>query len=49
MQRHAGDKWFVSAYKNTDGEISDGTYEAVGPYFKGNPHRYFNKAWGKRN
>ena len=38
-ENNAGDKWFVSAYKNTDGEISDGTYEAVGPHFNGNPHK----------
>ena len=36
LQRY---EWFVSAYKNTDGKISDGTYEAVGPYFNGNPHK----------
>jgi hypothetical protein len=35
------DKWFCVAYNNSifsmiDGE--DGTYEAVGPHFQGNPH-----------
>jgi hypothetical protein len=31
------DKWFVNAYKNTP-DIQDGTYEAIGPHFQGNPH-----------
>lgn len=33
------DKWFVSAYNNTPFNVpSDGTYEAIGPHFNGNPH-----------
>lgn len=33
------DKWFLSAYENTHGDvIGDGTYEAVGPHFQGNPY-----------
>lgn len=33
------DKWFVEAYKNTPQEsIYDGTYEALGPHFQGNPY-----------
>lgn len=35
----SGDKWFISAYQNTESEITDGTYEAIGPHFNGNPHR----------
>ena len=35
------DKWFVEAYKNSfhdDECVEDGTYEAVGPHFQGDPH-----------
>lgn len=32
-----GDKWFVAAYKNAP-EKQDGTYEAIGPHFQGNPY-----------
>lgn len=33
------DKWFINAYNNTKfGEAIDGTYEAVGPHFQGNPY-----------
>lgn len=34
-----GDKWFVKALLNTVKEfvLEDGTYEAVGPHFQGNP------------
>lgn len=31
------DKWFVRAASNTP-ELSDGTYEAIGPHFNGNPY-----------
>ena len=31
------DKWFVNAYNNTP-EKSDGTYEAIGVHFQGNPY-----------
>ena len=31
------DRWFVRAYDNTP-EIKDGTYEAIGPHFQGNPY-----------
>ena len=37
-----GDKWFVKAMQNyiyNYDSIIDGTYEAVGPHFNGNPHR----------
>ena len=34
-----GDKWFVKAYNNSIDICSgDGTYEAVGPHFQGNPY-----------
>lgn len=36
------DRWFWEAFKNTRTEIgcelSDGTYEAIGPHFQGNPY-----------
>lgn len=36
------DKWFVEAFRNgsltLDRELEDGTYEAVGPHFQGNPY-----------
>ena len=31
------DKWFVRAFHNTP-QIHDGTYEAIGPHFQGNPY-----------
>lgn len=43
----SSDKWFCEAYANTPGEIVDGepvnylpngTYEAIGPHFNGNPY-----------
>lgn len=37
------DKWFIEAYKNrratTGVDIEDGTYEAIGPHFQGNPYK----------
>lgn len=34
-------KWYIEAYRNSAGDIrADGTYEAVGPHFQGNPYRY---------
>lgn len=42
-QDDPSDKWFVSAYVTASaihGVLSDGTYEAVGPAFNGNPHRF---------
>ena len=33
------DQWFIAAKANTPGELTDGTYEAVGPHFNGNPHQ----------
>lgn len=32
------DKWFVKAFKNSPFYM-DGTYEAIGPHFNGNPHK----------
>ena len=33
------DKWFVRAYENTPkSEMKDGTYEAIGKHFQGNPY-----------
>lgn len=37
-----GDKWFVSAIKNSDCPLDDGTYEAIGPHFQGNPYELEN-------
>ena len=38
------DRWFISALTNTsiyvNHVIADGTYEAVGPHFQGNPHNF---------
>ena len=31
------DKWFVRAFENTP-EVKDGTYEAIGVHFQGNPY-----------
>ena len=33
-----GDKWFIRAYENTPWCREDGTYEAVGVHFQGNPY-----------
>ena len=33
------DKWFVEAFYNTKSVGMNGTYEAIGPHFQGNPHR----------
>ena len=34
------DKWFIKAFNNfsNKNEISNGTYEAIGPHFQGNPY-----------
>ena len=41
-ENNPSDKWFVEAYKRTwyDASPRDGTYEAIGPHFNGNPHNY---------
>ena len=33
------DKWFCEAFRNSL-SLEDGTYEAIGPHFQGNPHRW---------
>jgi len=38
-EQDKGDKWFLEAYKNSNGEeLKDGTYEAVGSHFQNNPY-----------
>ena len=32
------DKWFVKALRNTSHGLADGTYEAIGEHFNGNPY-----------
>ena len=41
-ENNPADKWFIDAYKLTseDEDLEDGTYEAVGPHFQGNPYEY---------
>lgn len=36
-RENPADKWFFNAYDNTP-EIKNGTYEAIGPHFQGNPY-----------
>lgn len=36
-ETNPADKWFVVAYQNTNNR-TDGTYEAIGIHFQGNPH-----------
>ena len=36
--RIAADKWFVQAWANTPWVYGDGTYEAIGLHFQGNPY-----------
>ena len=36
-KNNPADKWFINAYNNTP-EIIDGTYEAIGVHFQGNPY-----------
>jgi hypothetical protein len=37
----SSDKWFFAAFEASD-DHSDGTYEAVGKHFRGNPYDYEN-------
>lgn len=38
-ESNPGDKWFVAAMRNSINlNLSDGTYEAIGPHFQGNPY-----------
>lgn len=34
---NSADKWFMRAYNNSR-DLKDGTYEAIGPHFQGNPY-----------
>ncbi|MCI7605526.1 MAG: hypothetical protein MSS69_02085 [Spirochaetales bacterium] len=36
-ESNTGDKWFLEAYKNST-DLTDGTYEAIGPHFQTNPY-----------
>ena len=38
-EANTADQWFIAARANTPGELTDGTYEAIGPHFNGNPHQ----------
>lgn len=40
-ENNPADKWFVAAYKNAT-KTNDGTYEAVGSHFQGNPYGFKN-------
>lgn len=33
------DKWFFAALANSPALLCDGTYEAIGPHFQGNPYK----------
>lgn len=37
-EKDPSDKWFVAAYNNSE-DVSDGTYEAIGPHFRSNPYK----------
>lgn len=39
-ENNPADRWFRVAFVNTP-NITDRTYEAVGPHFQGNPHNFF--------
>jgi hypothetical protein len=42
-KNNSSDKWFWNAYDNTEElavDVVDGTYEAVGKHFQGNPYNY---------
>jgi len=39
-KNNPADRWFIEAKHNTDLAFADGTYEAVGPHFNGNPHNF---------
>ena len=39
----SADKWFYAAYIHSDSELlQDGTYEACGPHFQGNPYGLYS-------
>ena len=37
-ENNPNDRWYIEAKKNTDTELTDGTYEAIGPHFQRNPY-----------
>jgi hypothetical protein len=37
-RNNPSDKWFVRAAQNTPMQLYNGTYEAIGPHFNGNPY-----------
>ena len=39
LKTDPGAQWYLAARENTLGELKDGTYEAVGPHFQGNPYQ----------
>lgn len=42
-ENNPADKWFVEAYKTSialGDNLKDGTYEAIGKHFQGNPYNY---------
>ena len=41
-EENPADKWYLEAYHNTADLLVDGTYEAIGPHFQGNPY-YLDK------
>ena len=44
-KENPSDKWFWNAYDNTEEltvNVVDGTYEAIGKHFQGNPYNYEN-------
>lgn len=52
-ENNPADKWFIAALKMSKlygivGEYADGTFEAIGPHFNGNPHKLEND-WIERH
>lgn len=45
-ENNPGDKWFIEALTNSEilnyGPLKNGTYEAIGPHFQGNPYNRDN-------
>lgn len=37
-ESNPGDRWFLEAFRNRK-ILTDGTYEAIGPHFQGNPYK----------
>lgn len=38
-ESNSADKWFIAAKNNTGATLPDGTYEAIGAHFQGNPYK----------